>query len=90
MATARATGLSLAVRGGGHNIAGHGTVEGGIVLDMSHLCEVSVDVDQQLVTVAAGAILADVDAATAPHGLTLDHLAAADLVTAGNHNLVPA
>lgn len=117
VATARATGLPLAVRGGGHNIAGHGTVEGGIVLDMSHLREVSVDVERQLVTVAAGATLADVDAATTPFnlavpvgvvggtgvagltlgggtgwlthsdGLTIDHLVAADLVTADGEHL---
>lgn len=63
--------LPLAVRGGGHNIAGHGTVEGGIVLDLGRLREVRVDPDERLVTVEPGATLVDVDAATAPHGLAV-------------------
>ena len=62
---ARATGLPLAVRGGGHNIAGHGTVEGGLVLDLGPLRGVEVDAASQLVTVGPGATLADVDRATA-------------------------
>jgi FAD/FMN-containing dehydrogenase len=69
--TARSTGLPLAVRGGGHNIAGHGTVEGGLVLDLSQLRHVEVDVDKRLVTVEPGATLADVDRATAAHGLAV-------------------
>ena len=43
IAFARATGLPLAVRGAGHNVAGNGTVEGGIVLDMGGLTAVDVD-----------------------------------------------
>ncbi|MEX5258124.1 FAD-binding oxidoreductase [Kocuria arenosa] len=69
--TARATGLALAVRGGGHNIAGHGTVAGGLVLDLGGLRGVQVDVKHQLVTVEPGATLADVDRATAGHGLAV-------------------
>ncbi len=69
--TARRTGLPLAVRGGGHNIAGHGTVEGGLVLDLGQLRGVEVDVENRLVTVEPGATLADVDRATATHGLAV-------------------
>jgi FAD/FMN-containing dehydrogenase len=71
LATARRTGLPLAIRGGGHGIAGHGTVAEGLVLDLGELREVDVDAERALVRVAAGATLADVDQATAPHGLAV-------------------
>lgn len=68
---ARATGLPLAVRGGGHSITGLSTVDDGIVLDLSGLREVTVDPSTQLVTVAPGARAGDVDAATAAHHLAV-------------------
>jgi len=61
----------LAVRGGGHNIAGHGSVAGGLVLDLSGLRKVAVDPATRVVTVEPGATLADVDRATAEHGLAV-------------------
>ncbi|MDQ0675859.1 FAD/FMN-containing dehydrogenase [Pseudarthrobacter siccitolerans] len=69
--SARRTGLALAVRGGGHNIAGHGTVEGGLVLDLGSHRGVSVDAESRLVAVEPGATLGDVDRATAAHGLAV-------------------
>ena len=71
VALARSTGLPLAVRGGGHNVAGNGTVDDGIVLDLGALAAVEVDPDARLVTVGAGARLADVDRATEPRGLAV-------------------
>lgn len=68
---ARDLGLPLAIRGGGHNVAGNGTVDGGIVLDLGDLNTVDVDVEAGLVRVAAGATLGDVDRATEPHGLVV-------------------
>lgn len=67
----RRSRLVLAVRGGGHNIAGHGTVDGGLVLDLGQLRDVTVDARNGLVTVEPGATLADVDKATAAHGLAV-------------------
>lgn len=68
---AREHGIELAIRGGGHNVAGNGTVEAGLVLDMGALRAVTVDASTQQVRVQGGATLADVDAATAPHGLAV-------------------
>ena len=68
---ARSTGLPLAIRGGGHNVAGMGSVDDGIVLDMGGLRSVSVDPESCLVRVEAGATLRDVDEATEPHGLAV-------------------
>ncbi len=64
-------GIPLAVRGGGHSVAGNGTVDGGIVLDLSALSAVDVDADRSLVRIGGGATLAQVDAATEPHGLAV-------------------
>jgi FAD binding domain/Berberine and berberine like len=67
----RHSGLALAVRGGGHNVAGHGSVDGGLVLDLGPLKRVQVDAGSRLVTVEPGATLADVDRATAAHNLAV-------------------
>jgi len=66
---ARERGLPLSVRGGGHNIAGSALCDDGVVIDMSMMKSVRVDVAARRAVVEAGATLADVDAATQPHGL---------------------
>jgi FAD/FMN-containing dehydrogenase len=71
IALAGTTGLPLAIRGGGHNVAGNGTVDNGIVLDLGQLTTVDVDPEARLVRVAAGATLQHVDAATEPLGLVV-------------------
>lgn len=71
IAFARANGLELAIRGGGHNVAGKGTVHAGLVLDLGALRAVAVDQQSRTVRVQGGATLADVDAATAGHGLAV-------------------
>jgi hypothetical protein len=44
---ARETGLELAVRSGGHSLAGHGVSEGGIVLDLSDMKALEIDVQRR-------------------------------------------
>jgi FAD/FMN-containing dehydrogenase len=68
---AREHGLDLAVRGGGHNVAGNGTVDDGLVLDLADLHTVTVDPAAAIVRAEAGATLAHIDAATEPHGLVV-------------------
>jgi FAD binding domain/Berberine and berberine like len=66
---ARERGQLLAVRGGGHNGAGLGTVDDGVVLDLSPMRDVSVDPGARTVRVGGGATWGEVDRATNPHGL---------------------
>ncbi len=65
----RENNLGLAVRGGGHNVAGNGTVDGGIVLDLGGLKDVAIDADATTVTARPGVTLGDLDRATESAGL---------------------
>jgi FAD/FMN-containing dehydrogenase len=68
---AREHDTPLAIRAGGHNGAGFGSVDDGIVCDLSLLNDVSVDADTRTVRVGGGCLWQDVDAATDPHGLAV-------------------
>jgi FAD/FMN-containing dehydrogenase len=69
VAAAREGGLDLAVRGGGHSVPGFGTVDDGLVVDLSSMKHVLVDPDKKVALVGGGATLGDVDHATYPFGL---------------------
>jgi FAD/FMN-containing dehydrogenase len=68
---ARELGLLLAVRAGGHNIAGSAVCDGGVVIDLSQMKKVSVAPGSRRATVEAGATLGDLDGATQAHGLAV-------------------
>src|SRR5437868_12371378 len=68
---ARDRGLRLAVRGGGHNGGGLGSVDDGLVIDLSGMAEITLDPAASMVRVQGGAKLKDVDAATHAHGLAV-------------------
>ena len=67
----RDNGLTVAVRGGGHNGAGLGSVDDGLVIDLSAMRAVEVDPARREVRVQGGCVWNDVDAATAPYGLAV-------------------
>ncbi|MET4639122.1 FAD-binding oxidoreductase [Mycetocola sp. 2940] len=71
LAFAREASLSVAVRGGGHNVAGNGSVDAGLVIDLGGLASVEVDAGERTVRVGGGARLGDVDRATAEYGLAV-------------------
>ena len=110
--TARETGLELAVRSGGHSASGHGTTDGGIVLDLRDMNALDIDADARTAWAEAGLTAGQVTKATSErglaigfgdtgsvgiggittgggvgylgrkHGLTIDNLLAAEVVTA--------
>jgi FAD/FMN-containing dehydrogenase len=118
VALAAETGVELAVRSGGHSLAGHSTSEGGLVLDLSELTALDIDVDGRTAwagtgltagayTTAVGAhglatgfgdtgsvgiggitLGGGVGFLVRKHGLTIDSLLAAELVTADGQVLV--
>ena len=68
---ARTNNLLTAVRGGGHNGAGLGSCDGGLVIDLSQMRGIHVDPAERTVRVEGGALWGDVDHATHPFGLAV-------------------
>jgi FAD/FMN-containing dehydrogenase len=62
-------GLEVAVRGGGHNPAGHCVLDDGLVIDLSMMRSVDVDADAKIGLAEGGATWLDFDSATQAFGL---------------------
>jgi FAD/FMN-containing dehydrogenase len=63
------SGAEIAVRSGGHSVAGHSTTDGGIVIDLTMLRGVRVDAEARIAYVDAGATWGDVDRVTSSYAL---------------------
>jgi FAD/FMN-containing dehydrogenase len=68
---ATAHNVTLAVRGGGHNVAGSAVADAAIVIDLRNMRSVSVDARARTAHAQGGATLGEVDSATQPHGLAV-------------------
>jgi FAD/FMN-containing dehydrogenase len=68
---AAGAGLEVAVRSGGHSLAGYGTTDGGALIDLSAMHAIDIDAAARVASVEAGATAGQVTAATAAHGLVV-------------------
>jgi len=68
---ARRAGLPIAIRGGGHSVAGHSLADGAVVVSLDRMRTVDVDPSRRLAHAGGGALWDDVDAAAFAHGLAV-------------------
>jgi len=93
---AKAAGLPLAIRGGGHSAAGSSSSANGLVIDLSkYLNGVKIDADNKLGYVGGGANWQAVDEAAIVHGLatvggTVNHTGVGGLITGGGYGWLSA
>lgn len=66
---ARASGLGIAIRGGGHDLDGRSMADGALVIDFTLMRDVSVDPQRRVARGQAGVLLGELDRATAGHGM---------------------
>ncbi len=81
-------GILTAVRCGGHSLAGFSTCDGGLVIDLSRMRQVSVDADARRASFAGGCLLGSIDTATQKAGLVfpsgvVSHTGASGLILGG-------
>jgi FAD/FMN-containing dehydrogenase len=67
----RKLGLEVAVRGGGHNVAGRATIDGGVMIDLSLMNSIHVDPKSRTVRVQGGANWGELNRETQLHGLAV-------------------
>ena len=80
---ARSRDLLVAVRAGGHNVAGSSVCDGGVVIDLSRMKRIEVDPARRIARAEAGLSLGEFDAATQSHGLATTMGVNADTGIAG-------
>lgn len=61
--------IDFVVKGGGHSTTGTSSTDGGIVIDLAQICDVTVDAENKLITAGGGALWRDVDYAAGEKGL---------------------
>ncbi len=88
LAHAQRAGLEIGVRGGGHNYGGAAVPEGGLMIDLSRLDQVSVDPGTRRARCGGGATQAQLDTAAQAHGLavtggTISHTGVGGLTLGG-------
>ena len=71
IAIARDEGYELAVRSGGHSIAGYSTTNGGIVIDLRAMSKIDVDASSRTAWIETGATALQVTETLAKHGLVI-------------------
>jgi FAD/FMN-containing dehydrogenase len=68
---AKENGLEIAVRGGGHNVAGRAVTEGGLMIDLAEMKGIEVDPEARTARAEGGVNWNEFNAATAEHGLAV-------------------
>jgi FAD/FMN-containing dehydrogenase len=68
---ARAAGLDVSVRGGGHNVAGRAVADGAVMLDLAEMKGIEVDAAGRTVRAEGGLMWSELNAAAAEHGLAV-------------------
>jgi FAD/FMN-containing dehydrogenase len=68
---AREHDVLLSVRGGGHNVAGRAVADGGVMIDLAEMKGITVDPAERTATAQGGVLWAELNDATAKHGLAV-------------------